>query len=292
MIPFFRKIRLKLVTENKFSKYLIYAIGEIILVVIGILIALQVNNLNIEKNNQKKIENYLSTIVTGLETDILEVQFRIRQMIRIEKRIDSLSSYFADKEIEEIENIDVLMLTWRLQHSPYDWERATIDALQSSGSLNLIRDKTLSKEILDYYTFTFHMDEDFEKDNALTEESTQLIFKVINTNYPNLYGLDSLLLSATNTGGEEVDIFTSSEYKKAKSYDLSLIADELDDLHAGNNSLLKLRYNLKLRRFELGNLINQAENLISTINEVYNFNDDVKDTESPTGSRTKAPGTN
>ena len=38
-----------MLTENKFSKYLIYAIGEIILVVIGILIALQINNLNQEK---------------------------------------------------------------------------------------------------------------------------------------------------------------------------------------------------------------------------------------------------
>ena len=46
MIKFFRKIRQRLLTENKFSKYLLYAIGEIILVVIGILIALQINNWN------------------------------------------------------------------------------------------------------------------------------------------------------------------------------------------------------------------------------------------------------
>ncbi len=51
MIKFFRKIRQKTLTENKFSKYLLYAIGEIILVVIGILIALQVNNWN-EKRKQ------------------------------------------------------------------------------------------------------------------------------------------------------------------------------------------------------------------------------------------------
>ncbi len=49
MIKFFRKIRQKMLTENKFSKYLIYAIGEIVLVVLGILIALQLNNLNEEK---------------------------------------------------------------------------------------------------------------------------------------------------------------------------------------------------------------------------------------------------
>ncbi len=51
MIKFFRKIRQQLLTENKFSKYLMYAIGEIILVVIGILIALYINNLNTEKQD-------------------------------------------------------------------------------------------------------------------------------------------------------------------------------------------------------------------------------------------------
>jgi len=46
MIKFFRKIRQQLLAENKFTKYLIYAIGEIVLVVIGILIALSINNWN------------------------------------------------------------------------------------------------------------------------------------------------------------------------------------------------------------------------------------------------------
>jgi len=56
MIKFFRKIRQKLLSENKFSKYLIYAIGEIVLVVIGILIALSINNWN-ENNKTIKSEN-------------------------------------------------------------------------------------------------------------------------------------------------------------------------------------------------------------------------------------------
>ena len=46
MIKFFRKVRQKLLKENRFNKYVLYAIGEIVLVVIGILIALQINNWN------------------------------------------------------------------------------------------------------------------------------------------------------------------------------------------------------------------------------------------------------
>ncbi|NNL82776.1 MAG: hypothetical protein HKP28_05265, partial [Winogradskyella sp.] len=51
MIKFIRQIRYNLISENKTGKYFKYAIGEIILVVIGILIALQINNWNIENSN-------------------------------------------------------------------------------------------------------------------------------------------------------------------------------------------------------------------------------------------------
>ncbi|MEO9887119.1 MAG: DUF6090 family protein [Balneola sp.] len=67
MLKFFRKIRQKLLSENKFSKYLIYAIGEIILVVIGILIALQINNWNEQRNTREKELVYLNGIRNDLE---------------------------------------------------------------------------------------------------------------------------------------------------------------------------------------------------------------------------------
>ena len=56
MIKFFRRIRQQLLTENNLAKYLLYAIGEIILVVIGILIALQINNWNTSKIESKNKE--------------------------------------------------------------------------------------------------------------------------------------------------------------------------------------------------------------------------------------------
>ncbi len=81
MIKFFRKIRQKLLSENKFSKYLIYAIGEIILVVIGILIALQINNWNEAKKLQEEINVYFEQKLVNLKEDkkFLEelAQFRL-----------------------------------------------------------------------------------------------------------------------------------------------------------------------------------------------------------------------
>ncbi len=70
MIKFFRKVRQKMLTENRFSKYLLYAIGEIILVVIGILIALQLNNWNETRKSEDQIKAVLQQIYTVIDQDI------------------------------------------------------------------------------------------------------------------------------------------------------------------------------------------------------------------------------
>jgi hypothetical protein len=74
MIKFFRKIRYDLMEKNKTGKYLKYAFGEIILVVIGILIALQINNWNEKKNSINQAEKHLETISLNLKDDILQAE--------------------------------------------------------------------------------------------------------------------------------------------------------------------------------------------------------------------------
>ena len=66
MIKFFRHIRKQLLTEDKFSKYILYALGEIILVVIGILIALSINN----KNEARKVKQFEYKILQDIETSM------------------------------------------------------------------------------------------------------------------------------------------------------------------------------------------------------------------------------
>ena len=73
MIKFFRKIRQNLLLENKTGKYLKYAIGEIVLVVIGILIALQINNWNESRKLQKNINTYLNQKLVNLREDQLKL---------------------------------------------------------------------------------------------------------------------------------------------------------------------------------------------------------------------------
>ena len=62
-----------MLTQKKFSKYVLYAIGEIVLVVIGILIALQINNWNQENENNKLKVFYMTSLVNDLTKDTLDI---------------------------------------------------------------------------------------------------------------------------------------------------------------------------------------------------------------------------
>lgn len=73
MVKFFNKIRQHSLTENKFTKYLMYAFGEIILVVIGILIALQINNWNEQRKQAKNYINILKTIKNDMVADTTKI---------------------------------------------------------------------------------------------------------------------------------------------------------------------------------------------------------------------------
>jgi len=77
MIKFFRKIRYDLMDKNKTGKYFKYAIGEIILVVIGILIALQINNWNENRKNHKKLTRYLYGTLGNFKSDLEGVTYYI-----------------------------------------------------------------------------------------------------------------------------------------------------------------------------------------------------------------------
>ncbi len=83
MIKFFRKIRQNLLTENKTGKYFKYAIGEIILVVIGILIALQTNNWNENNKAKSRWKSDLLELKSELNSDLIRLDFVLIQLKHI-----------------------------------------------------------------------------------------------------------------------------------------------------------------------------------------------------------------
>jgi len=100
MIPFFRKIRKKMADDNRPLKYMRYAIGEILLVVIGILIALQINNWNEDKKERVTEQKLLNALhedllvnMDRLNKDIVLEQRSIQQATKIIKHLDERKPY-------------------------------------------------------------------------------------------------------------------------------------------------------------------------------------------------------
>ena len=99
MIKFFRKIRQNLLSEGKTGKYLKYAIGEIILVVIGILIALSINNWNENQKLQKSKTEYYKQLLVEINLDIKKLEPKLN---RIEQSIKTYDAYLAIFETPNI----------------------------------------------------------------------------------------------------------------------------------------------------------------------------------------------
>ena len=114
MIRFLKNVREKLIKQKEYSKYIPYAIGEIVLVMLGILLALQVNNWNEERNLKEFEKKLITEIYSALETNIATVERSIRfnEMAKSssslilnilennETDMNSLESHFAKSSID------------------------------------------------------------------------------------------------------------------------------------------------------------------------------------------------
>jgi len=97
MVKFFRKIRQKLLSENKFIKYLLYAIGEIVLVVIGILIALQINTWNEVRKERNIEQKLLLEYKAELDYNYKALEFSNKTMIRRAKMCALVLKYIENR---------------------------------------------------------------------------------------------------------------------------------------------------------------------------------------------------
>jgi hypothetical protein len=151
MIKFFRRIRQQLLTENKFSKYLIYAIGEILLVVIGILIALNINNNNEIKKQRAQELHYLKNIKSDLKMNITHLDEYITTR---ETAINSANTIIKHYEGEPIEDLDAFsfhtinIYTWR----KFFQINNTFQELTNSGNLALISNDSIKSILLNMET--------------------------------------------------------------------------------------------------------------------------------------------
>jgi hypothetical protein len=162
MIKFFRKIRQKMLTENKFSKYLIYAIGEIILVVIGILIALQINNQNQINNEKQSLKNYLKKIAVNVESDIKVGESMIKNRTEQSMLCTNATELISSKNWNDQKTITNAVFVMIIEQ-PLNYNRSGFESLKSSGYLQHLDNRTVEELIYNYYNAV---------DKVLFEESS------------------------------------------------------------------------------------------------------------------------
>lgn len=151
MIKFFRVIRQKLLSENKFGKYILYALGEIILVVIGILIALEINNANdVRKNNQQE-QQLLFSLLEEFEVNLSLLDSAIQRNEKIYNRAINIGEFTGPKLPSLSEKELSLLLVGAFKYeSRYVPNLGTLNEMNNSGKLSLIKDPDLRKAISEW----------------------------------------------------------------------------------------------------------------------------------------------
>jgi hypothetical protein len=179
MIKFFGKTRRQLIVENKperaagrFSKYLLYAVGEIVLVVIGILIALQVNNWNEERKYKKEGTQIEHELYTEFLDNRVVLKERIDALESANQSVRAVLSYMnKDQEIIQNVNMDSI-ITNSLKYGNYNPSNSTIQELIGSGRLNFVSNKQLKGNLYKWLQLLNDTDEDFKNQD---QQATTLL---------------------------------------------------------------------------------------------------------------------
>lgn len=144
MIAFFRKIRQRLLTENKVSRYILYAIGEIVLVVIGILIALAINNANELQQNTKKEKVVLQDLQSEYEQNQQQLGFIIKKLESQLKALKAFLPYFL-RNPKAMDDSDFDVFIYNLGNLPeYVLAEDIMNSISNSGKISLISNRNLN----------------------------------------------------------------------------------------------------------------------------------------------------
>lgn len=149
MINLFGKIRKKLFADRKFSSYLIYAIGEIVLVVIGILIALQINNYNEGQKNRREERSLLLELKNDLLETKTDLISDIEKAQRIMRTTNAIYKKVVDGEVSAAKPYKIAT-SYILETSMLFPKLSAYEAIQSVG-ITIISNTVLRKKITDFY---------------------------------------------------------------------------------------------------------------------------------------------
>lgn len=149
MIKLFRKIRQRLLSENRFSKYLIYAIGEIVLVVIGIVIALQLNISYTNKQSQNTIRQYLRELNKEINQNEGIVNAYIDRTNEDIKMSNKFLGIINTSDPNTVQDSTLFNMIGNLGPTTrFPLANSVFEDFNSSGSINSIKNDSLKRDII------------------------------------------------------------------------------------------------------------------------------------------------
>jgi hypothetical protein len=193
MIKFFRKIRQNLLMENKTGKYFKYAIGEIVLVVIGILIALQINNWNNNRIEKQFETQILKEISKSIKNDLRRNKAIIKNRILPKKEaIEKLIKNLNSKEMEHDSILWSYFSTMKLG-ATFTYDKGPYESLKSAG-LQKIKYDSLRSKIINLYDNVLPRGKELlniDKNNRLIRKQTLLdkVYQYKDFKYDNGWGV-------------------------------------------------------------------------------------------------------
>jgi hypothetical protein len=153
--------------KNKTTKYFKYAIGEIILVVIGILIALQINNWSGDLKLNQQETSYLKRLLLENKKDILTFTAEIEQLEYNNQKITNLSKAFKDKNCSDsllVQSANEYVIDGSL-YPLFNPSTSTYEDLSSTGNISVIKSTQLRDDIVGHYEYYQSVESNFKIDN-------------------------------------------------------------------------------------------------------------------------------
>ena len=183
MFKFSRHIRQNLLMTNKTGKYLKYAIGEIILVMIGILLALQVSHWNNESADRKLEKRYLSELILDLQTDSLVIaRAKKSSDLQASTKI-KLLGYYKEQKIKEDSLIYYFDEQWR-NVAKFNPITTTLDEMKSTGNIGVIENTAIRRKILETYNYyTTHIN-NFQERYLIQQDA---LGNLVQSTTPNIF---------------------------------------------------------------------------------------------------------
>lgn len=190
--------------DSRTKGYLLYAFGELLLVIVGILIALQINNWNEERIEQREIRDFALNLSEAIERDLEMLAPVEVQIVASIRQAELLADYVRDRAVDDMDNAELFFLSSNIGYRPYAWNRAALEQLKSAGGLRQMHNKQLAARISDYDALTQHLDQDYREDEESARRMLDLTHQLIDLNY-DPSGLEDVLAWDDSFTAEDIE---------------------------------------------------------------------------------------